>query len=205
MTDAGPRSKVARLIETYDLSGLGEELEARWTRGDDRQSLRQLAALFNRRLLRSALQSAGANPDGQEVETAYRQLTDDDVSSGHRTEARGRLRRQGVDVDRLTDDFVSRQAIHTYLTSYRDAAPPDDDLSEAEHRSRKSETIQRLTSRLVAVARRALTDLRNADRLVLGEFDVLVSVRVHCTDCGTQSSITDLLAAGGCECEDGDD
>lgn len=43
-SNRGRRSKVARLIEEYDLSGLGEELEQRWTAEEDWQSLRELTA-----------------------------------------------------------------------------------------------------------------------------------------------------------------
>jgi hypothetical protein len=54
-----PASKVARLIEEYELEGLGADLEARWT-GDDneRMSLRDLATFFNQQLLRQALIAA---------------------------------------------------------------------------------------------------------------------------------------------------
>lgn len=46
------RGKVAKLIDRHDLDSIGDELEAQWTRAsEDRKSLRELADVFNRRLL----------------------------------------------------------------------------------------------------------------------------------------------------------
>jgi hypothetical protein len=78
------RSKVARLIEEYELGGIGEEFERRWTREEDRSSLRDLADEFNRRLLRAALERTGDAPLDGEVDNLYRLLTGDDVTSGVR-------------------------------------------------------------------------------------------------------------------------
>jgi hypothetical protein len=123
-TDRGRKSsKVARLIGEYGLGEeFGDELERRWTAdGDERESLRDLADAFNRRLLESALTAAGASTVSGEASNLYRLLTGDDVSSGMRTEARARLERDGVDVDQLERDFVTYQAIRAHLTEYRDA------------------------------------------------------------------------------------
>ena len=50
-------TKVRRVIETYSLSGLGEELAARWVgEGYDRESLRALADRFNRRVLAASME-----------------------------------------------------------------------------------------------------------------------------------------------------
>ncbi|MFC6771661.1 rod-determining factor RdfA, partial [Halorubrum pallidum] len=54
-TSSRPNSKVARVIEAYDLAGLGAQLERQWTGADgDRTSLRDLADVFNRRVLEAA-------------------------------------------------------------------------------------------------------------------------------------------------------
>lgn len=55
----GRRSKVARLIDEYEWTGLGATLEARWTAdGSERASLRDLADQFNERVLEAALREA---------------------------------------------------------------------------------------------------------------------------------------------------
>lgn len=97
MTEHGRRTKVERLVETYELpADLGERLEAAWTGdGPKRKSLRELADEFSRRLLERAVESSELASMSGEVANLYRLLTADDVSSGERTEARERLERAG--------------------------------------------------------------------------------------------------------------
>jgi hypothetical protein len=197
----GKRGKVARLIEEHGLSDLGDELEERWTRSEDRWSLRQLADYFNRELLRASLD--GEEPLEGEVENLYRLLSEEDVTSGTRQQARYRIEQGGVDPDELESDFVSYQSIRTYLKKHRDASPPDTSGSPEDQLDRKRETIQRLTNRLNTVAEQSLLELRKAGHVTLGEFNVIVTVRVHCSDCGSRMAITELLADGGCDCEEG--
>ncbi len=198
-----PSSKVARLIGEYDLgAAFGSELETRWTSdGDDRLSLRALADLFNRRLLETAMDDAGmASVDG-DVENLYRLLTADDVSSGMRTEARARLEREGVDVDELEGDFVTYQAIRSYLKDYRGAEY--EGTTDADRIESATTTIQRLRSRLRSVVEGNLDQLRTTGRLTLGEFRLLVDIDVLCEDCGAQYGVFDLLSRGGCDCDPG--
>jgi hypothetical protein len=196
-----PSSKVARLIETYDLgTAFGAELEARWTAdGPRRKSLRDLATLFNHRLLEAALADAGTSTVDGEVANLYRLLTDEDVSSGMRMEARARLERDGVDVDELESDFVTYQAIRTYLANYRGAEY--DGTTDGDRVDRTVETVQRLRSRIVTVVEESLDRLRAAGRLTLGEFRLFVDVTVLCTECDTQYRVVELLKRGGCDCE----
>lgn len=196
------QSKVAQLIEEHDLDGLGNDLEARWTRTEDRSSLRDLAEYFNKQILRATIERTDSPTLDGEIANIYRLLTDENVTSGVRQETRSRLDRRGVDVDRLERDFVSYQAIRTYLRNYRNVSPPDESGSPDDHRNRKRTTIQQLSGRLTTVTTDALTELRNAGRLTLGQFDVLVTVQVHCFDCDSRTSITDLLSQGGCECDE---
>ena len=101
------RTKVVRLIEEYGLDGIGDELEQRWTGRDvERDSLRTLAAVFNQRLF--GVNMIGMDPLEGEVGNVYRLLTDDEVSSGTGTETETRLRQEGVDVEELRSDFVTR-------------------------------------------------------------------------------------------------
>jgi len=196
------RSKVARLIDEHDLNALGAELENRWTRDEDRSSLRDLADYFNRQVLGSVLESAEAEPLEGEIDNLYRLLTDDDVTSGTRAQARSRLQQRGIDVNSLEDSFVSYQSIRTYLRDLRDVAPPDDSQSPQDHRATKRNTIQQLVSRLDSVVTGALTELERANHLTLGEFDVIVTVRIHCTDCDTRLSISELFSQDGCQCDE---
>jgi hypothetical protein len=195
----GPRGKVERVIEAYGLGGLGDELERRWTgaRGD-RESLRSLADRFNRAVLRSALDEAGASPLDGEVENTYRLLRGDDVSTGMRTEVRRQLERDGVDLDSVEADFVSHQAIHTYLRDHRGAELETEEQSRVE---KEAETIRRLQGRVSVVTESGLTRLKNADDITLGDFDVLTDVQVYCSDCGSQYEAVELVERGGCDCD----
>jgi hypothetical protein len=201
----GPTPKVARLIERYDLTGIGDELERQWTATEDRMSLRELTDEFNKRLLHAAITDAGASPIDGEVENLYRLLTNDEVSSAARSQAQDRLTRDDVDVDQLVTDFVSRQAIHTYLAKYRDATPPDTRTTDETQRSHGLTTIQRLKTRLESVTESVLSDLTNGKGLTLGDFSVIVTVRIHCADCRTQHSVKNLIETGGCDCSDATD
>ncbi|WP_458209221.1 rod-determining factor RdfA [Haladaptatus sp. NG-SE-30] len=199
-------SKVGRLIEEYDLTGLGETLESYWTgESEERYSLRQLAEFFNQELLRAVLNREDVSTLEGEVQNTYHLLTDDDISSGVRIETRSSLTRQGVDVDRLERDFVSHQAIHTYLTKYRDASHESNASERTSQLEKGSETIRRLQNRTAAVTETTLENLRNTDRIDLGEFDVFVETRVVCRSCNQSYSVESLLESGGCDCRTNSD
>ena len=196
------QSKVGRLIVDYEMEGFGDELERRWMgNGIERRSLRELADEFNHRVLRAAMTEAGETPLEGEVENLYRLLTDDETSAGARTQAERTLERQGIDTEDLRDEFVSHQAIHTYLTSYR-GAEPFDEHEETNTIGNAKETIQRLQNRLVAVVEKNLRVFANTDRLTLGSFNVYVNTHVYCEDCGTQYDISELIDRRGCDCDE---
>ncbi|QLH79746.1 hypothetical protein HZS55_21700 [Halosimplex rubrum] len=197
--DERPDNKVERVVREYELGDLGRELERRWTgEGRERQSLRDLADFFNRRVLESAMDEAGVVTLQGELENIYDLLTGDDVTEGARTQARNRLEREGIDVDDLQNDFVSHYAVHTYLRDYRNAEYEGGD--DGDQREKSVETIQRLTSRLNAVTRRNVENLRSTERLDVGPVDVIADVQVVCQECGRQDDPIDLIERGGCRC-----
>lgn len=198
-------SKVARVIDKYELDGLGDELESSWTdEGDEQRSLRELADYFNERVLRVAMESAGMSPLDGEAENTYRLLSGDEVSGGARRSAEASLEREGVDPDELRRDFVSHQAIYTYLTKYRGVSRPSESRTDETQTEKDAQTIRRLRNRVVAVTEKTVENLRDTGRLTLGDFDVLVTISVYCNDCGTRREVSDLFARGGCKCESDD-
>jgi hypothetical protein len=194
----GRRSKVARLIEEYEMDSLGAELERRWTAEEDRRSLRDLASYFNQKLLEQALEEADVRPLDGEVENTYRLLTEEN-SGADRTRIRRRLERDGIDIDAIEDDFVTYQAIRTYLKKHRGAEYTPDETDPIE---REIANIQQLRGRVDSVTDGKLRQLRNSGRLDIGEFRTLVDVRVVCEDCNTQFDVIDLLERGHCNCSD---
>ncbi|SMO59217.1 rod-determining factor RdfA [Halorubrum cibi] len=200
MDDAGSgsTSKVERMIEKYDLEGLGTELEAAWTAEDgERTSLRSLAEEFNRTVLGTAMREAGGSVTQSDVESAHRTLTADDVPRSETLRTRRELERRGVDVDAVLEDFVSHQTVHTYLTTDRNARPPEGNGNRLDERR---ETIERLAGRTEAVADSAVDSLADADELADRPYEVFVDVRVTCGACGTDYRVGELLERGGCGC-----
>ncbi|MGB9965563.1 rod-determining factor RdfA [Halobacterium sp. CBA1126] len=197
---AGRQSKVARLVDEHDLDGVGAELEARWTAtGDDHWSLRDLAEHFNRELVRERLYEAGLHPSEAEVGDVVRLLTGDGGGAAEQTQLRRRLEREGIDVEDLAGDVVTYQAVRSYLQEYRGAEYERDTGDRLET---VADAVQKLRGRLVSVTETKLDQLRRTSKLTLGEFRVMVDVRVLCTECDTQYGIAELLAGDGCNCEE---
>ena len=195
----GRQSKVARLIDEYDLQGLGANLEQQWTADEDRKSLRDLASYFNQQLLQRTLEGANVQYLDGEIKNTYRLLIGDGVSSAESTRVKRRLERDGIDVDALETDFVTYQAIRSYLRDHRGAeyTPAETDPLE-----REATNTQKLRGRMATVTEGKLEQLRASDELTLGEFRTLADIRVVCEDCNTQFDVLNLLNRGGCNCTD---
>lgn len=193
--------KVGRGIERYGLASFDETLAERWCGiGCERQSLRQLSTEYNHELLEAAVQAAGETPIDGEIENLYELLTDDDVSSGVRTQTRRRLENSGVSVDAVEELFVSHQTIHSHLTECLGVERSDSETQPSERRRSDRDRIRALQSRTEAVTTDALDRLVESDALELNEFDVFVDVTVLCDECGAQQDVGTLLDRGGCDC-----
>jgi len=204
MTDTdgeeGRRTKVARLVDEYDLHGVGDELEARWTAtGDDHWSLRDLAAAFNRELIEARLDEADVRRSKREIDAVVRSLTGDEVNAADRTQLRRRLERDGVDVDTLDRDVITYQAIRSYLRDHRGV---EYERENDDRTATTAETLQKLRGRLVSVTETKLEGLRKTANFTLGEFRVTVDVRVLCTECDSRYGVAELLSSGGCDCSE---
>lgn len=120
------------------------------------------------------------------------------MSGGEQTRTQRHLERAGLDVDALQEDFVTYQAVRTYLITERqaeyhhDAPTPQDE----------AQNIQQLRGRTVTVTESKLAQLRKRDDLTIGEFRTLVDITVICEDCDQQYEVTNLLETGSCACEE---
>jgi hypothetical protein len=197
--ESKPSSKVARLLEAYGIEEWGERLERRWTGADgERTSLRDLADEFNEAVLKAALDDAGISTTAPEISTTYRILVDDDVSRADRRRKERNLKQAGLDVDDIRSDFVTHQAIHTYLTSYRGTELP---TQSTDSPAQAAENLQQLQGRTTAVAESTVDQLVSQGEVSDHEYQVLVDLRVVCEDCGSGYSIEDLIRRGGCGCD----
>jgi hypothetical protein len=175
------------------------ELETRWTRQEDRWSLRDLADWFNQQLLKRAMDNAGVTSVDGEVANNYRLLTDDSVSEGDRIQLRRRLEQAGIDIDAVQDDFVTYQAIRTYLKDVRNATYNHEKQTTTEGVQQR---IDRLVGRTTSVTQGELEQLWANSEFSVGEFRVLVDVQVYCEGCNSQYEVADLLERGKCGCGD---
>ncbi|WP_135306427.1 rod-determining factor RdfA [Haloarcula amylovorans] len=194
-----PRSsKVARVISEYDLDNFGVELENRWLGNSrEQQSLRTLADVLNRRILKSAMTESGMLVRQDRINQLYTALTDDETTEGTRLEVLNELNQEGVDTDAVQNDFVSHQAIHTYLREERGVERENNNTDQI---AKTQDTIERLQGRLQAVTEKSIKNLISTGRLVLGSFDVIITIQVVCTDCSQQYDIVDLFERGHCDC-----
>lgn len=201
-SDQTSTTKVERVIDQYELAGLGEELEARWL-GESRtkQSLRDLEAYLNKRLLESAIIDSEQPLVDGEIDNLYRLLTNEETSRAARTEAESKLDRLGVDVDQVRRDFVSHQSVHSYLTEVRGVSHSADDKPSQTVIQNRQDTIQRVQNRLVVLAEQTLDSLEKADHLELGAVDVMANLTVYCNDCDSSYTFSEILNESGCSCQ----
>jgi hypothetical protein len=197
-TEQSPSCKIDRTAAAYDLTGEAKRLAEYWTRDDKRYSLRELAVYFNQQLLRASMKQAGLDPLDGEVENTYRLLTDEEVSQGTRTQARNRLHRHGIDIERLQSNFVSYGTVRRHLKgclgAEREPDGPDDPAETGIQR------VAALQNRTVAVTESTLSQLASAGELAAGDIGVFVDVTVSCSECGTHASIREYIEAKGCDC-----
>lgn len=192
-----PSNKVNRVAQAYGLDDLGAELEARWLGVDGEQSsTRDLATLFNKRVLEAAVDRSDAFTFTGTVDELYRRLTDDDT--GDASLVRSRLEQHGVDVDAVTDDFVSHQTIHRHLKNHRELERPEQ--TPEDRKASAVDTVQRLRGRTTAVAEQTIESLANNDILDVGQFSILNDIQVLCENCGRSYDVTTFMERDGCQC-----
>lgn len=198
MSGSGDRAcKVDRVSEKWDLDDIDERLRRR--REDSDESLRDLEAFFNQRVLEAAMRDARAETIEGEVKNAYRILTSDEVSSGSRVEVKNRLERSGIDPEAVMSDFVSYQSIRTHLRSCLDI----DTKRKAELTPSDGKNIVfKLLSRTEAVTKRTIDRLRSAGHVTVGDVDVRLSLRITCSECDEEYAFSRLVDRGGCGCND---
>lgn len=195
----GRRTKVGRLIDEYDLDGFGDELEKLWTTDSpERKSLRELADYFNQEILRTALDDSDIEIVSNEIEAIREQLTGETGTAADRTRLKRRLERGGVDVDSLQSDFVSYQAIRSFVKDERGA----EYSSNIDPIERDKKNIQQLRNRTAVVTETKLEGLTNSGKITLGTHQVTIDVNVFCEDCGRQLDVIDVLERSGCDCGD---
>lgn len=198
--EEGSRSqtKVAKLIAKYDLDGIGDTLERKWTAsGEERRSLRELAEIFNKRILQSTIENAEITPLSGDIDGIYLRLRGDKGTSADQTRVKRRLEREGIDVDTLQSDFVSYQAIRSFLKEERNA----EYSTNANPVERDKNNIQQLRNRTISITETKLDGLVKKDQIRLGSHEITVDINVFCEECDRQFDVIEILSQKGCECK----
>ncbi len=196
-SNQGRKLKVERLLEEYDYPVTGEELEQRWTDEKERYSLRELAAHFNKCLLETELEKEGFQTLQGEVDNIYRLLTDDDITDAEKNRTRRRLERDGIDVEKLESDFVTYQAMRSYLNAR--GAEYSQNAEDSIDRERTN--FEQIIGRTRSVTIGKIEQLENTGNLDIGEFRTIVDIKVICEECNSQYTIQELLNRGECQCD----
>jgi len=193
-----PSNKIDQTINKYNLQGMGAELENRWLGVDrEQESTRDLADFFNKAVLKEAIDESEAFTLSKNVDKLYQTLTGEAETDS--TLVRSRLEQSGIDVEEVTNDFVSHQTVYRYLKDIREAEQPDQ--SPEERKQNAIETIQRLRGRTTTVTERTINSLKKADAIAVGEFSILNDLQVLCESCGRSYDVATFLEHGGCECQ----
>lgn len=197
---AGHCCKVGRGIDRYGLASMDERLASRWGgRRDERVGLRDLAAYYNRSVLRAGMQEAGLDPLRGEVEDLYDRLLVSDPTERTRIRARSRLERADVDAESLRRDFVSHTTVGTHLKECLGVEPPT--ASERDGRETVEDRVSKLQHRSEAVVQDSIDHLRDVGAVSAPPVDVFASTTVVCSGCGTQYDVLRFIERGGCDCE----
>lgn len=194
--------KVNRVMRKYGLEHLGDEMVSLWTStGEDRLTLRELEAWFNKKVTAKAISKSEFEIDLVEpyAEQVYGVLRgDDDTVETDREVLKGELKQKGVKVDDLMEDFVSYQAVNTWLKKSKGAEPPEKDTSQ-EREAKMIARVRKLRSRCEKVGVDSIELLRKMGDVTTAPVDVDVRFTVTCKECKFPMPITEFISKGGCE------
>lgn len=188
-------------METYELDGMGADLEAKWTREgrDSRYSIRDLETYFNTAIVRSVFNKVGAVPAEYSAEEVYEILSSGDTKIADEKFLRTWLEERDVDPNDLAEDFLSYHSIYVYLSEKRGVNPPDTpEYTPEEEKQQWIDRMDRLKRRVEKVCENSITTLQKAEVLPDNDLTFRISFHVECPECMTRSSITTYIYNEGC-------
>lgn len=203
--------KVGRSASRYGLVDLDETLRTRRVeRGD---SLRDLAAQVNRRILGAAIERAdgidveeadplyGALDDREAISTIFEALVDEDAPASRGARVRTRLEQAGVDVPTVEGDFVTHPTVRNHLRRCLDIETSSSSAIDADE---ATDTVEWARRRCASVVEQTFRRLRSAGVVSTGDLNASVTIRLSCPGCGETYSPAGLLERGRCECRSND-
>ena len=188
--------KVDRVRDAYGLCNLDSRIRHR--RQNEDASLRSLEEFLNQLILLQSMENAGMAVLDGEAENYYRLLTDDGVTNSARREAKMELRQEGLDVEQVTEDFVSYRTIKKHLNEcLRISTSRDYEPDVESERTR----LSKLSSRVKTVATKALDRLQTHGTIRIEDPRVSIDIHVRCGNCNRRHDAIDFLhGSGRCPC-----
>lgn len=202
MNESTCSCKVSRVADRYELSDLDADLQDRHNAGT---SLRELATVVNKRILRTSIERVGGDAStlvssDRGVDALFDVLEGSEkTTETERVRVKTRLEQIGVDVEAVTDDWVSHATIKNHLN---DCLSVDTSRETSITESDAINTVEWTRTRSENVVTETIQRLENADLLDVSEPTTSVTIRITCEDCDRSYSVRDLLDAGGCACTD---
>lgn len=187
--------KIGRIAAKYDLSDVDSWFVSAW---QQETSVRTLADEFNEDVIAEALSEANVRGVMWNPTPVYDALHTGELSDAEEIEIRGELERAGINVDGLSSDLVSHQTVYRHLTKCLDASRSDE-RTLAERREAARETVYALQNRTELVTESTLKTLQSADTTDIGAVEVLVDIRVVCSDCDSSMDF-ETAVEDGCDC-----
>lgn len=188
--------KVCRVLGERDIEEYDDRMLSQWQGdGSQRKGYRQLAEWLNVTLLRREMDKAGLTTLGEEANSKYQRLQSDESSAG---DVANMLEREGIDVDRLRDDFVSYGVVRTHITECLGA-----EYDQPAESNWEREAIDIARDRAEEKVREAVGSLVNKDRIETStDLEVHVGVEVECENCQSRVPVGRAIRRGHvCHCD----
>ena len=191
--------KTGEMIHKYefDKAEMDDTLVAKWRGedGHDELSINDLEDWFNKQLLKLVYQEQGRPDPEYKIDAEYEVLADDEIPEHKRAELVSELEANGIDVESLTDDFVSYSTIYRHFQECIDAEKGADEDSADTEWERDGLDLARENFRdRVTNSLRALS---NKNRLAGYEDSELeFSAHLRCDHCPTRVPIETAVEQG---------
>ena len=186
--------KIGRVAQEYGVNTLTAELVRR--RSEEHTSLRDLADIVNVRIVEGVLDDSTADiiVDPRSI---YYSLTDDETDTEQRVRVSDQLSRLAIDIEALTNDFVSYQTVRRHLQNCLEMST---DREGIETINEAKAVIDWSRNRHENIVERTIKRLDRLGELSIEQPRVTATITIACERCGSITRIDELLQQGRCGC-----
>ncbi|WP_425494352.1 rod-determining factor RdfA [Natronoglomus mannanivorans] len=197
--------KIGSGIEKYTQDAFHREIIRQYQ--DDDVSLRDLEERINKELVTGAIRRAESTEWGvasfdATPEEIVQALHTDEASPGEEKRIETRLKQAGIDTEALRKSFISYRTVKNHLN---DCVDIDTSTESTITRTDARNTVGWARKRCEAVITRTVERLsKTGIATISDDFDVTVTPRVTCNECGDSMTISEFIGSDGCSCSDDD-